>query len=204
LLNLLLPWLKLSHALNAVRSPCAAQKVQNHRALRPQGRKRKTPLAIGCRQRKIWRQRADNQGFRAVRHLNFDCKGGVRSEQEPRPGGNQRRYGVPWHLQEGISLRSRHRSWAARLEGYEVISRFCNGERRLCPAKGQREDLQPGPKLTKEPTLTNPDGPRRPVHDFVMPQPGRRQPLSARPVCRDFPYGALVETVIAAIKLRCT
>ena len=63
-------WLKLSHALDAVRSPCAAQKFQYDRTTRPLLGKREGAIAIGSRQHEIGRRVANGESFRPVLHLS--------------------------------------------------------------------------------------------------------------------------------------
>src|SRR5258707_980044 len=53
------PRLELSHALHAVRSPCAAQKLKDQRALREQTAESERALAVGRSQRKVRGARSD-------------------------------------------------------------------------------------------------------------------------------------------------
>src|SRR6266436_3370956 len=79
--NFLFSRLELSHALHAVRSPGAAQKLENQRALREQTSESECALAIGCSQGKIWCWRSDFQSVGAVLHAEFDFKRGGNQEQ---------------------------------------------------------------------------------------------------------------------------
>src|ERR1039458_8832734 len=63
------PRLELSHALHAVRSPCAAQELENQRTLREQIIESEYALAIGRSQGKIGGARTDFQSFSAVFHV---------------------------------------------------------------------------------------------------------------------------------------
>src|SRR5208282_1156340 len=79
--NILSPRLKLSHALHAVWSPGAAQKLENQCALREQTTESECALTIGRSQGKIWGARSDLQSFSAVLHVEFDFKSGGNQEQ---------------------------------------------------------------------------------------------------------------------------
>src|ERR1700676_972933 len=67
--NFLSSRLELSHALHAIRSPGAAQKLENQRALREQVSERECAFAIGRSQGKVWGGRTDLQSFGAVLHV---------------------------------------------------------------------------------------------------------------------------------------
>ena len=75
------PRLELSHALHAVRSPGAAQKLKNQRALREQTAESECALTVGRSQGKIRRARPDLQSVCAVLHVEFDFKRGGNQEQ---------------------------------------------------------------------------------------------------------------------------
>lgn len=60
--------LKLSHALDAVGSPGAAQKFQDDGPALPASRQRKFALAIGRGQGEVGRRAADGKGCRSVLH----------------------------------------------------------------------------------------------------------------------------------------
>src|ERR1700674_3314436 len=79
--NFLSSRLELSHALNAVWSPCAAQKLENQRGLLEQPAESECALAIGRSQGKVRGRRTDLQSFGAVLHVEFDCKRGGNQEQ---------------------------------------------------------------------------------------------------------------------------
>jgi hypothetical protein len=61
--------LNLSHALNAVWSPRAAQEFQNKGALRQEVRQRETSRPIRGLQRKVGSQRSDCQRIRSIFHV---------------------------------------------------------------------------------------------------------------------------------------
>src|SRR5208282_494460 len=73
--------LELSHALHAVRSPSAAQKLENQRALCEQSAESKCALTVGRSQGEIRRARPDLQSVCAVLHVEFDFKRGGNQEQ---------------------------------------------------------------------------------------------------------------------------
>src|ERR1700674_3702099 len=79
--NFLSSRLELSHALHAVRSPGAAQKLENQGALLEQPTESECALTIGRCQGKVRGSRSDFQSFGAVLHVEFDCKRGGMSEQ---------------------------------------------------------------------------------------------------------------------------
>src|ERR1019366_1230644 len=79
--NFLSSRLELSHALHAVRSPCAAQKLENQGALREQTTESECALSVGRLQGKVRGARTDLQSFSAVPHLAFDSKLGGNQEQ---------------------------------------------------------------------------------------------------------------------------
>src|ERR1035441_105651 len=64
-LNFRSPRLELSHAIHAVRSPCAAQKLENQRALCEQSAESECALTVGRSQGEIRRARPDLQIGRA-------------------------------------------------------------------------------------------------------------------------------------------
>src|ERR1700686_5587889 len=67
--NFLSPRLELSHALDAVRSPSAAQKLENQRALLEQLTESECALTVGRSQGKVRGGRTDLQSFGAVLHV---------------------------------------------------------------------------------------------------------------------------------------
>src|SRR4029077_8629218 len=79
--NFRCPRLELSHAFHAVRSPGAAQKLENQRALLEQPTESECALTIGRSQRRVRGGRTDLQSFVAVLHVEFDSKRGGNQEQ---------------------------------------------------------------------------------------------------------------------------
>lgn len=63
--------LKLSHALDAIRSPRPAQEFKDKRALRQEARQRETSRAIRRLQRKIGSRGSKFERIGAIRHLRF-------------------------------------------------------------------------------------------------------------------------------------
>jgi hypothetical protein len=80
-LNFPSPRLELSHALHAVRSPSAAQKLEKQRALCEQSAESECALTVGRSQGEIRRARPDLQSVCAVLHVEFDFKRGGNQEQ---------------------------------------------------------------------------------------------------------------------------
>src|SRR5215469_10685952 len=74
LLDLTLDRLDPSHALDAIRSPRAAQELQDERRTLQKARQRQNSVAICRVQRKLWRPRAYFQSLRMIEHLFTDCK----------------------------------------------------------------------------------------------------------------------------------
>src|SRR5882762_4814268 len=79
--NFLFSRLELSHALHAVWSPGAAQKLEDQRPLREQPTESQRAFTVGRPQGKVWGTRTDLQSFGAVLHAEFDCKRGGNQEQ---------------------------------------------------------------------------------------------------------------------------
>jgi len=73
--NLRYPRLELSHALDAVRSPSAAQKLENQRALGQQAIESERALAMAAPSENMG-EGADLQSLGAVLHVEFDFKRG--------------------------------------------------------------------------------------------------------------------------------
>src|ERR1035438_9199564 len=80
-LNFRLSRLELSHALHAVWSPGAAQKLKNCRAMLEEAAESEDAVAVGCGQRKVRSARPDLESFGAVLHVEFDFKRGERLGQ---------------------------------------------------------------------------------------------------------------------------
>jgi hypothetical protein len=68
--NFRYPGLELSHAFHAIRSPGAAQKLENERSVREQTSESEYALAVGRSQRKIRGARPDFQSVGAVFHVH--------------------------------------------------------------------------------------------------------------------------------------
>ena len=79
--NFLFSRLELSHALHAVRSPGAAQKLENQRALREQATESECAFTVGRSQGKVWGTRTYLESFGAVLHAKFDFMRGGNQEQ---------------------------------------------------------------------------------------------------------------------------
>ena len=96
--------LNLSHALDAVWSPRAAQEFKDERALRQQGRQRESSRTIRRLQRKIGSLGSNFERIRSIFHLRFTLGQSDFITQERL---KSRECQLSWFLSDIISLRSK-------------------------------------------------------------------------------------------------